>query len=138
MLARRAPFRPHANGQVFAEATQLGYSGFTRVSPGQPEAQTLAKPHYQLGQPGHSRAPNGMSARPAPCWRLLCLVAAGNATDLRDPWPVLVPGVALSGLYLVLKIREFLGRPAGTVPSCCDLSRAAGVTPSSIRPGGCH
>ena len=30
MLARRTPFRPHANGQVVAEATQLGYSGFAR------------------------------------------------------------------------------------------------------------
>ena len=54
----------------------------------------------------------------------LCLVAAGNAADFYHPWPLLVPGVALTGLYLVLKIREARGRPAGTVPSRRDLAQA--------------
>jgi DivIVA domain-containing protein len=56
----------------------------------------------------------------------LCLLAAGNAADhLRHPWPLLVPGVALGGLYLVLKIREVRSRPAGTAPSCCGLAQDA-------------
>jgi nitrate reductase gamma subunit len=36
----------------------------------------------------------------------MCLLAAGNAADFYNPWPLVVPGAALSGLYLVLKIRE--------------------------------
>ena len=55
----------------------------------------------------------------------VCLVAAGNAAGFHHPWPLLVPGVALTGLYLVLKIREARGRPAaGPVPSRRDLTQA--------------
>ncbi len=56
----------------------------------------------------------------------VCLVAAGNAAGFYHPWPLLVPGVALTALYLVLKIREARGRPAGPcpAPSRRDLAQA--------------
>lgn len=54
----------------------------------------------------------------------MCLLAAGNAADFYHPWPLLVPGVALTGLYLVLKIRDASSRPAGPVPSRRGLAQA--------------
>jgi DivIVA domain-containing protein len=62
-------------------------------------------------------------------WSRLCLnvalcLVAGNAADFFHLWPLVVPGVALTGLYLVLKIREASSRPAGPVPSRRDLAQA--------------
>ena len=62
-------------------------------------------------------------------WSRLCLnvavcLVAGNAADFFHLWPLLVPGVALTGLYLVLKTREASSRPAGPVPSRRDLAQA--------------